>query len=379
MRILLDARFMDNSSTTSSVYARAFIENLAAVDTHNEYLVVVRPNQQRERLALGPNFEMVSYRPHPLSFRSLLGFHRLLNDVHADLVHFLSPIVPLFYRGPSVVTIHDLRALSETEESRHQPFLARSARRLFVKMIYPAAFRRSLWILCSSSMVRHDLLRTFPQLAAKLIVVLPGLSPDAALEIPAPQIEAIRAKCEITKPYLFSSVPGHPTRSLVPLVRAFANAVSDVSSGLPDCQLVISAAGDNSLRDVRRAVAASRIGDRIMLLEGLEREEERALLAGALAYVFPARQEGAGLSLLEAMAQGIPIVAAGDGALPEICGQAALYVDPDNVSEFAKGLIRCASDDELRARQAQAGRELARKRDWTESTRFVREIYQDLF
>jgi glycosyltransferase involved in cell wall biosynthesis len=379
MRILLDARFMDNSSTTSSVYARAFIENLAAVDTHNEYLVVVRPNQQRERLALGSNFEMVSYRPHPLSTRSLFGFHRLLNDIHADLVHFLSPVIPHFYRGPSVVTLHDMRALSETDETRRQPFLARSSRLLFARMVYPAAFRKALWILCSSSAVRHDLLRAFPQLAAKLIVVLPGLSPEASVEVPAAQIEAIRAKCEITTPYILSSVPGHPTRSLVPLVRAFANAVATVDSGLPECQLVLSAAGDNNLRDVRRAIAASRVGERIMLLEGLEREEERALLAGALAYVFPARQEGAGLSLLEAMAQGIPIVAARDGALPEICGDAALYVDPDNVVDFAGGLVRVTTDQEMRQRQMVAGRDLARKRDWAESTRFVREIYQDLF
>jgi glycosyltransferase involved in cell wall biosynthesis len=378
MRILLDARFMDATWAAPSAYARQLVEHLSRVDDKNEYLVVVRPSQ-KDRLPVGPNFEVVSYRPHPLSVRSLMGFHQLLDDIEPDLVHFLSPVVPFFYRGPTMVTVHDLRPLTKLDESARSSRLATMARAMFARMVYPTAFRRSLWILCSSYTVRHELLRIFPHLAAKLITVLPGLPAEAFEPVPDASIEAIRAKCEIRTDYIFASVPGHAARSLAPLVRAFALAVSRDPEALQGVHLVMSAGKDGTMREVRRAISQSRIGDRILMLEGLEREEERALIAGARAFAFPARHEGAGMTVLGAMALGVPVVASHDGALPEVCSQGGLYADPDDTAGYATILQQVLKDDDLRQRLSQNGRDMARQRDWIESARLVREIYQDLF
>ena len=74
-----------------------------------------------------------------------------------------------------------------------------------------------------------------------------------------------------------------------------------------------------------------------------------ALLSGALAFVFPSLYEGFGMPLLEAMACGTPVLASSTSALPEIAGDAALLIDPEDTAAIAAGMERLASDAGLRA------------------------------
>jgi glycosyltransferase involved in cell wall biosynthesis len=88
------------------------------------------------------------------------------------------------------------------------------------------------------------------------------------------------------------------------------------------------------------------------------------LYRGARAFVLPSRYEGFGLTCLEAMACGIPVVAANRGALPETCGDAALLVDPNRPAEIADALVRAVSDDELRAHLSRAGVARSARYSW---------------
>ena len=96
------------------------------------------------------------------------------------------------------------------------------------------------------------------------------------------------------------------------------------------------------------------------------------LYAAAAALVHPSLDEGFGLTLLEAMALGTPIVAVRTRASQELCGQAAMLGEP---TELAEGMGRLASDPELMARLAAAGRERARAFSWSESARIHESAY----
>jgi glycosyltransferase involved in cell wall biosynthesis len=88
------------------------------------------------------------------------------------------------------------------------------------------------------------------------------------------------------------------------------------------------------------------------------------LYAGALAFVLPSRYEGFGLTCLEAMACGTPVVAADKAALPETCGEAALLVDPDDADAFVGAAVSAAFDQELRQRLRKAGVRRAAQFSW---------------
>ena len=88
------------------------------------------------------------------------------------------------------------------------------------------------------------------------------------------------------------------------------------------------------------------------------------LYAGARAFVLPSHYEGFGLPCIEAMACGVPVVAADRGALPEACGGAAVLVDPDDPGAVAEAIARVATDDGLRERLRAAGLERAAGLTW---------------
>jgi 3-deoxy-D-manno-octulosonic-acid transferase len=95
----------------------------------------------------------------------------------------------------------------------------------------------------------------------------------------------------------------------------------------------------------------------VRLLDHVGRRELRSLYTGALCFVFPSLYEGFGLPPLEAMSFDVPVITSNVASLPELCGKAALYVDPYSTDELRRAIERMISDEELRRRCVDAGRE----------------------
>jgi alpha-1,3-rhamnosyl/mannosyltransferase len=106
--------------------------------------------------------------------------------------------------------------------------------------------------------------------------------------------------------------------------------------------------------------------------------ELKKLVSRAVALVYPSKYEGFGLPPLEAMALGCPVITTRGTSIPEICEDAAYYIDPDNESEFADGLIALDSDDQLRERLKAKGFLQASKFSWERSAKAFLSAVQDI-
>jgi glycosyltransferase involved in cell wall biosynthesis len=98
----------------------------------------------------------------------------------------------------------------------------------------------------------------------------------------------------------------------------------------------------------------------------------------AKVFVFPSLYEGFGLPPLEAMAHGTPVVTSNTSSLPEVAGNAALLVNPENVFEIRRGLQRALLDQGLRGQMKQRGYEQAQRFSWTNSVARILEIYREV-
>jgi glycosyltransferase involved in cell wall biosynthesis len=264
---------------------------------------------------------------------------RALRREGAAVVHATNCFLPLRRPCPGVVTIHDL-AFED-----HAADFARTTGAKY-RWFAPRAVRGAERVICVSAFTAGDVMRRYG-VGAERIRVIPN----------APSLPIGSAPVPSGEPYLLAVGDLRAKKNLTRLVEAW----SSLGTGH---RLVLAGLGE--LPGLPAAVEAVGYVDDASL---------DALMRGADALVHPSLYEGFGLVLLEAMARGVPVVAANATALPETGGDAAVYFDPLDAGAMARA-IREALD--ARADLAARGRERAAQFSWTQTARETAAVYREL-
>lgn len=158
---------------------------------------------------------------------------------------------------------------------------------------------------------------------------------------------------------LFVGSP-HPNKNLAGALAAIAR-VAD-----PGIRLAVVGAADGRVFAADTPATGETV-DRARFLGSVDDPSMAGLYAGALALLFPSFYEGSGLPPLEAMALGCPVIASDRASIPEVCGDAAWLVDPEDIAGMAAAIDRLALDDRARAELIARGRDRARLFTWATS------------
>jgi glycosyltransferase involved in cell wall biosynthesis len=264
-----------------------------------------------------------------------------------DVLHLPAWGVPHGLPLPVVATFYDatpLRFASPPEPWR------RARARMAIRSL-----TRATAVHAISDYARREFLENFAFPEEKVVAVPLGVEPSFA---PAPQAEPPR--------HLLFVGGGDPHKNLELLLTMLA---MPEAQGLPPLAVAGPAANDTRLAD---AV----IQGRVRPLPGPSDAELVALYRRALALLIPSRNEGFGLPALEAMACGCPVVAARAGALPEVCGEAALLLDPEQPRAWLDALLTLQAEPLRREALVQAGVARARTFTWERSARELLAVYR---
>jgi glycosyltransferase involved in cell wall biosynthesis len=155
------------------------------------------------------------------------------------------------------------------------------------------------------------------------------------------------------------------------LVRAFRAAP-------PDWTLVLAGSQGFEAEEILREVANSPIVDRIRITGYLSEEKIAGWYAKAKVFAFPSLDEGFGMPALEAMAAGVPVIAGNRSSLPEVCGNAAFFVNPESDEELAGAIELLTHDEELRVKLIEPGRTQATKFRWDDAVHKTIAVYGEL-
>jgi glycosyltransferase involved in cell wall biosynthesis len=163
-----------------------------------------------------------------------------------------------------------------------------------------------------------------------------------------------------------------PRKNVVGLLDGFAAAVCGGYEG----GLVLVGKWGWHTEGVQRALAASPVRDRILLVDYLSRGALSAVMRRAEALLVPSWLEGFGLPVVEAMACGVPVILSNRSSLPEVAGEVGIYVDPANPAEIATAILHIAADPALRRSLATAGVERAGLFRWSEAARATAGVFR---
>jgi glycosyltransferase involved in cell wall biosynthesis len=122
----------------------------------------------------------------------------------------------------------------------------------------------------------------------------------------------------------------------------------------------------------------STAGERVQVTGYVTDRELAVLYQRASIFAFPSLDEGFGMPVLEAMAHGVPVIASNSSALPEVCGAAAILVDPTNTDELAAGLVRLAAEPDVREDYIARGLARASKFTWKAAVEKTWDVYREL-
>jgi glycosyltransferase involved in cell wall biosynthesis len=275
----------------------------------------------------------------------------------AGAVHGTNFWVPPLGRPNGVVTVHDLTFLLYPE------FCTPQVRRY--RWILPQVLKRCAVVLTPSETVAEQVSSELAFPRDRIVVTPEGVRRNAL-----PAAPASPEPPEGGRSYLLFTGAREPRKNLDRLLRAFV-LVRDL-----DLDLVVAGPAGWGSEDLRARGVELGIAERVEFTGYLSDPALATLLAGARAFVFPSLYEGFGLPPLEAMAAGVPVVAARAGALPEVLGDAAFWCDPLDVESIAAAIRTAVTDDGLRARAVTAGHARAACYDWAETARLTLGAYE---
>ncbi len=363
MRIGIDAHAVNGKPQGSRTYLLALIEALARLSEDDEIVVYsFRPEETRNLLE-AKRLEHRRVFPDSARLRLPVVVPALALRDRLSLLHS-QYISPPFSPVRDVVTIHDI--LFETDPHLFEgAFSARS-----VSLIRRSA-RRAAMVLTVSEFSRRALLERY-ELPPEKVIVTPNGVDRARFRPMESEPAGIRKRYRLDGPFLLAVGRIEPRKNLPRLIRAFSRARQKLSRGI---QLAIAGPEDFRSGEVFQEAERQTEGS-IRFLGAVPDADLPALYNLAEALVYPSLAEGFGIPVLEAMACGTPVLASPRGALPEVGGDAVLWVDPEDEEAIAGGIETIVTDSSLRDRLRKAGPERAERFQWKQTARLTLEAYR---
>ncbi|MDA1060239.1 MAG: glycosyltransferase family 1 protein [bacterium] len=359
MRIGIDCRLFSSNFTGIGRYTHELVGNIIELNRHLKephQLVLFFNNPEFHQFKTIAPIKKILVNAKHYSIKEQTRFLRLLNKEKLDHVHFPHFNVPIFYRRPYTVTIHDL-TLSLFPGRKMTKWYHRLAYYLTIKN----ATKKAKKIIAVSQNTKDDIVKLLKRDPDKIEVIHHGINPDFTIVKDAHVLEKTLHKYHIKKEFLLYTGVWRDHKNLPRLIHAFKK-LKEKNYNL---QLVITGKADPNYPEVKNTVKKLDIeGD--VIFPGLVEEKELIHLYNAAhIFVFPSLYEGFGLPPLEAMRCGTPVTASNNSSIPEVCGiDNALFFDPENTEDIAEKIETLYKDSDLQAALIEKGIRHTSKFTW---------------
>jgi glycosyltransferase involved in cell wall biosynthesis len=368
MRIGIDARYLSHGLAGGvHTYVRELVRAIVTLDTSDTFVLYADAKQRFELEELGQrvSVRVLPWRSAWSTVANDLRFASVAAADRVDVVHF-----PANYGvGPTsaatVLTVHDALNLAPLREA----FSSHGSRQTFRTRATSAYLRWWTW----RSVRRADLVLASSEYSRSKILKITGLGEDRVIAVllgapsPPPTVDAtaVRRELGLDRRFVLADALKNPDV----LIRAWTALPEALRNGRT---IVFFARHERLLPSVTRALDAGIA----RLVTRPSAAQLAALYSSADAFVFPSWIEGFGLPALEAMTYGAPVICSTRGALPEVVGDAARLVEPDDDKGLAEALTAVLAQPGEAERLRRRGSERARQFTWQRTAERVLEGYQ---
>jgi glycosyltransferase involved in cell wall biosynthesis len=374
VKIAIDIRRMTEFGV--GTYIRNVVRTLGRLDHENEYLLIGPPVKVEEIGVLPPNFRAIPLVAPERSVQGYREFRTALQRLQCDLVHIPNLFsIPRALPCRYVMTVHDM--LDHMARAREQSGFWRSLHFQLTKRVLAGASR----IFAVSNFTRNEIEKLF-EIPPERVEVVYNAIDERFLRghASAADRDLIARRYQVTYPFLLYAGRISPHKNVVRMIEAFSALKTELErdGAYPDLKLIIIGDDLSGNPDLRRTVVRSGVHNDVRFLGFVPIEVLRIFYDEAKIFVFPSLYEGFGLPPLEAMVHGTPVVTSNVSSLPEVVGNAAVLVNPENVFEIMRALHRVLMDQALRDRMKERGYKQATRFSWELSVRRILDVYRQI-
>jgi glycosyltransferase involved in cell wall biosynthesis len=372
MNIGIDMRLCGNRNGGIGRYSFEIARHVLELDTHNRYVLFFNKKatdpEDIHYFSKFPNTEIVITTARHYSIAEQTSFLRTLNKYNLDVVHFPNFNVPIFYKRPFIVTVHDVvhHKLGGAKKTHLLHFFA-------YKKVIEQAVKNAKKIITVSEFSKQDIAKVFSAAPEKIEVIYEG--PTLTTTIAEAQVEKVKKQYLLKKPYFLFVGVLERKKNVVNLTRAFDVFIKKYHM---DMDLVIVGKTDKHYPEIKHHALDISNNNRLVFTGYVEDSELEALYRGAYAYSNISLHEGFGLPGVEAMQFGLPLIVSNIPVFNEIYDNAAVYCDPLDVNDVAEKMHLVARDQQFYSQLRKNSIARAGMFNWQDAAQKTLEVYKSI-
>ena len=379
MKIGIEAqRIFRKKKHGMDMVALELIRNLQLIDTVNEYVLFIKPDEEYMAIKETPNFKIVELEGGFYPFWEQIALPRAAKKAGCQLLHCTSNTAPTFTSIPLVITLHDIIYMEKSyagilkgSGTNYQKF-----GNAYRRMVVPGLIKKSRKIITVSDFEKTRIGQFFGITDnSNLTAVYNGVSAHFKPVTDPNELIRVKQKYHLPDRYFFFLGNTDPKKNTKGTLKAFSDFLKQTDS---DFHLVMLDYDQVELEKLLVEIGDPKLINRITLTGYVVNTDLPSIYSQCEVFLYPSLRESFGIPMLEAMACGVPVITSNTSSMPEVAGDGALLIDPFKPEEITSAMIRLIEDKNLKISLVNKGLVQAAKFSWKAMAQNVLALYHEI-
>lgn len=375
MRIGIEAqRIFRKNKHGMDMVVLELIKNLKLIDSQNEYYIFVSPDEDR-CITSQNNFKVCELNGGPYPTWEQIALPKAVKKYKCDMLHCTSNTAPLWGHTPQIITLHDIIYLESLNLFGGSATAYQKFGNLYRRLVVPKAVKKSLKVVTVSEFERNRI-NDFMGLNKNLISIYNGVGEHFKVISNSETLALCKEKYKLPNKFFFFLGNTDPKKNTPNLLKAFAQFSKNSKE---EYKLVMLDFPEETLLQILSNIDCSHIRDEIILLGYVPNAELPQIINLSSLFLYPSLRESFGIPILEGMACGVPVITSNSSSMPEVAGDAALLIDPNNYIDIAEGIEKVINNQTLYESLVKKGLSRAAQFSWLEMAKKYLALYNEVY